>query len=62
MKVSKARKNKSLARKIAETVIVELGSQNGYDEVTDEFYVTPEQEKELAKTIKRVIRKHDAGK
>lgn len=61
-KVSKARKNKSLARKIAEAVIVELGAQHGYDEVSDDVYVTPEQEKALAKTIKRVIRKHDAGK
>lgn len=55
------KKGKSLPRKIAEAVIIELCLQNGWDEETGSF-VTPEQEKELAKVIKRVIRKHDAGK
>lgn len=61
-KVSKARKNKSLSRKIAEAVIVELGAEDGYDEIDNSHYITPEFEKYLAKIIKRVIRKHDAGK
>ncbi len=57
----KERKNKSLSRKIAAEVIKTLDLDE-WDEETLTFVVDPATEKQLAKVIKRVIRRHDAGK
>lgn len=54
---NKPRKNKSLARKIAATVLTYYGYDGYYDEEQRD-----NEEKALARVIKRVIRKHDAGK
>jgi len=53
------RKNKSLARKIAAAIM----EYRGYE--VDEYFNQDDwddEEKRLAKIIKRIIRKHDAGK
>lgn len=58
VKPKKVRKNATLQAKIASAVLEAFDT----DEVIFNRYDNPDAEKELARVIKRVIRKHDAGK